>query len=73
MTNATVWRRQGTHEEGNAAQSPIDSVLDWRCVRPTTPTVIQEAFLAGQCDGWSSDVSQLTACARHTRTERKRS
>ena len=30
--------------------------------------LVQEAFEAGQCDGWSSDASQLTGCARRTRT-----
>jgi len=34
--------------------------LDWEVRAFESPDLIQEAFEAGQCDGWSSDVSQLT-------------
>ena len=38
-----------------ASASPPAEVLSF-----PEPELIQEAFLAGRCDGWSSDVSQLT-------------
>ncbi len=51
---------KGTTTEGNAATESDRLGLNWE-VRPFDDTdLIQEAFLAGQCDGWSSDVSQLT-------------
>ncbi len=50
---------KGTTTEGNAASEAARLGLDWE-VRPFDDTdLIQEAFLAGQCDGWSSDTSQL--------------
>jgi general L-amino acid transport system substrate-binding protein len=61
MSNAVVCVAKGTTTEGNAAGESARLGLDWE-VRPFDDTdLIQEAFLAGQCDGWSSDVSQLTA------------
>lgn len=51
---------QGTTTEGNAASEAARLGLDWE-VRPLeNPDLIQQAFVDGQCDGWSSDVSQLT-------------
>lgn len=61
MANAVVCVAKGTTTEGNAAGESNRLGLGWE-VRPFDDTdQIQEAFLAGQCDGWSSDVSQLTA------------
>jgi general L-amino acid transport system substrate-binding protein len=52
---------QGTTTEGNAANEAARLGLDWE-VRPFENTdLIQEAFIAGQCDAWSSDRSQLVA------------
>lgn len=51
---------QGTTTEGNAASEAARLGLDWEVRAFESPDLIQEAFVAGQCDGWSSDVSQLT-------------
>ena len=51
---------QGTTTEGNAAAEAARLGLDWEVRAFDSPDLIQEAFEAGQCDGWSSDVSQLT-------------
>jgi general L-amino acid transport system substrate-binding protein len=51
---------QGTTTEGNAASEATRLGLDWE-IRPFAEAeLIQPAFEAGQCDAWSSDVSQLT-------------
>jgi general L-amino acid transport system substrate-binding protein len=51
---------QGTTTEGNAASEATRLGLDWE-IRPFAEAeLIQAAFEAGQCDAWSSDVSQLT-------------
>ena len=60
MNGAVVCVAKGTTTEGNAALESSRLGLGWE-VRPFDDTdLLQEAFLAGQCDGWSSDVSQLT-------------
>ena len=60
MKGATVCVAKGTTTEGNAALESTRRGLGWE-VRPFDDTdLLQEAFLAGQCDGWSSDGSQLT-------------
>jgi len=60
MDNVIICVAQGTTTEGNAAAEAAKLGLTWE-VRPFENTdLIQEAFVAGQCDGWSSDVSQLT-------------
>ena len=60
MDGVIVCVAQGTTTEGNAAAEAARLGLDWE-VRPFEDTdLIQEAFVAGQCDGWSSDTSQLT-------------
>lgn len=51
---------QGTTTEGNAASEAARLGLDWEVRAFESPELIQEAFEAGQCDGWSSDTSQLT-------------
>lgn len=59
MDGVIVCVAKGTTTEGNAASEATRLGLDWE-VRPFDDTdLIQEAFLAGQCDGWSSDTSQL--------------
>lgn len=60
MDGVVVCVAEGTTTEGNAASEAARLGLDWE-VRPFADTdLIQEAFSAGQCDGWSSDTSQLT-------------
>ena len=50
---------QGTTTEGNAAAESARLGFTWE-VRPFAEVdLLQEAFVAGQCDGWSSDTSQL--------------
>jgi general L-amino acid transport system substrate-binding protein len=59
MDGVIVCVAKGTTTEGNAAAEAARLGLDWE-VRPFDDTdLIQEAFLAGQCDGWSSDTGQL--------------
>ena len=61
MDGVIVCVATGTTTEGNAATEATRLGVEWE-VRPfDSPDLIQEAFLAGSCDGWSSDVSQLTA------------
>jgi general L-amino acid transport system substrate-binding protein len=51
---------QGTTTEGNAAAEATRLGLEWEVRGFADPELIQQAFEAGQCDAWSSDVSQLT-------------
>jgi general L-amino acid transport system substrate-binding protein len=60
MTGAIICVTQGTTTEGNAATEGARLGLDWEIRAFEDPELIQAAFEAGQCDGWSSDVSQLT-------------
>jgi general L-amino acid transport system substrate-binding protein len=60
MTDAIVCVAQGTTTEGNAAAEGARLGLNWEIRTFEDPDLIQEAFVAGQCDGWSSDTSQLT-------------
>ncbi len=60
MDGVIICVAKGTTTEGNAAAEAARLGLDWE-VRPFDDTdLIQQAFLAGSCDGWSSDSSQLT-------------
>jgi general L-amino acid transport system substrate-binding protein len=60
MDGVVVCVAQGTTTEGNAAGEAARLGVDWE-VRPFADVdQIQQAFQAGQCDGWSSDTSQLT-------------
>jgi len=59
MGGAIVCVAKGTTTEGNAAAVSARLGLDWE-VRPFDDNdLIQEAFDAGQCDGWSADSSAL--------------
>ena len=61
MDGVTVCVAQGTTTEGNAAATASRLGVDWE-IRPFLDTdLIQQAFEAGQCDGWSADASQLLA------------
>jgi general L-amino acid transport system substrate-binding protein len=60
MDGVNVCVAKGTTTEGNAAAEAQRLGLDWEVLPFDSTDLIQEAFLAGQCDGWSSDTSQLT-------------
>jgi len=60
MQGAIVCVAKGTTTEGNAAQESSRQGLNWEVRAFDEVDLILEAFIAGQCDGWSSDVSQLT-------------
>ena len=60
MDGVIVCVAKGTTTEGNAAATADRLGVDWE-VRPFDDNdLIQEAFGAGQCDGWSADSSALT-------------
>jgi general L-amino acid transport system substrate-binding protein len=60
MDGVIICVAQGTTTEGNAASEATRLGVDWEVRAFDDVELIQEAFVAGQCDGWSSDVSQLT-------------
>lgn len=60
MKGAIVCVSKGTTTEGNAALESSRLGLNWEVRSFDDTDLILEAFIAGQCDGWSSDVSQLT-------------
>lgn len=60
MQGATVCVAKGTSTEGNAAAESARLNLNWEVRAFDDTDLLQAAFEAGQCDGWSSDVSQLT-------------
>ena len=60
MADAIVCVAKGTTTEGNAAAASNRLGLNWEVRTFDDPEQIQAAFTAGQCDGWSSDTSQLT-------------
>lgn len=60
MKNAIVCVAKGTTTEGNAALESSRQGLNWEVRAFDDTDLLLEAFIAGQCDGWSSDVSQLT-------------
>jgi len=60
MDGAVVCVAKGTTTEGNAAVESSRRGLGWEVRSFDETDLILEAFIAGQCDGWSSDVSQLT-------------
>ena len=60
MDGVIVCVTQGTTTEGNAATEAAKLGLDWEIRAFENPDLIQEAFVAGQCDGWSADTSALT-------------
>jgi general L-amino acid transport system substrate-binding protein len=61
MDGVIVCVAQGTTTEGNAAAQAARLGVTWEIRAFESPELIQQAFEAGQCDGWSSDTSQLTA------------
>jgi general L-amino acid transport system substrate-binding protein len=60
LDNVIVCVAQGTTTEGNAAAEAARLGLTWEVRAFEDTDLIQQAFEAGQCDAWSSDVSQLT-------------
>ncbi len=60
MDGVTICVAQGTTTEGNAAAEAARLGLDWEIQAFADTDLVQAAFEAGQCDGWSSDTSQLT-------------
>jgi general L-amino acid transport system substrate-binding protein len=60
MDGVIVCVAQGTTTEGNAAAEAAKLGVTWEVRAFEDVDLIQEAFVAGQCDGWSSDTSQLT-------------
>jgi general L-amino acid transport system substrate-binding protein len=60
MSDAIVCVAKGTTTEGNAAAASNRLGLNWEIRTFDDTDQIQAAFVAGQCDGWSSDTSQLT-------------
>ncbi len=61
MDGVIVCVAQGTTTEGNARSEAARLGVDWEVRSFDSNELIQEAFIAGQCDGWSSDASQLVA------------
>ena len=59
MDGVIVCVAQGTTTEGNAAAEAARLGVTWEVRAFEDIDLIQEAFIAGQCDGWSSDTSQL--------------
>ena len=60
MNGAVICVAKGTTTEGNAALESSRLGLNWEVRAFDDTDLLLEAFIAGQCDGWSSDVSQLT-------------
>jgi general L-amino acid transport system substrate-binding protein len=60
MDGVVVCSAGGTTTEGDAATEATRLGLDWEIRSFPDTDLLQEAFIAGQCDGWTSDFSQLT-------------
>jgi general L-amino acid transport system substrate-binding protein len=61
MDGTTICVASGTTTEGNiATEFARQGIAAAEVLSFPEPELIQEAFIAGRCDGWSSDVSQLT-------------
>ncbi len=61
MDGAVVCVASGTTTEGNVANEFSRLGLGVEVLSFDSTDLIQEAFIAGRCDGWSSDVSQLSS------------
>jgi general L-amino acid transport system substrate-binding protein len=59
MNGTTICVLAGTTTELNLATRFGASNLDYEPLTFDDADAIQEAFIAGQCDGWTSDLSQL--------------
>lgn len=60
MDGNTVCVASGTTTEGNVANEFSRLDLEVEVLSFESTDLIQEAFIADRCEGWSSDVSQLT-------------
>ncbi|MCO6501523.1 MAG: amino acid ABC transporter substrate-binding protein [Acidimicrobiales bacterium] len=60
MDGVVVCSAGGTTTEGNAASEASRLGLDWEVRSFEDVDTLQQAFQEGACDGWTSDVSQLT-------------
>lgn len=60
MGGTTVCVAGGTTTEGNVATEFERRGLEVEVLSFESTDLIQENFIAGRCDGWSSDISQLT-------------
>jgi general L-amino acid transport system substrate-binding protein len=60
LDGVVVCVKQGTTNEGNAATEASRLGLDWEVRAFENSDLIQQAFQAGQCDAWSSDMGQLS-------------
>lgn len=60
MDGVIVCVAAGTTTEGNAAAEAARLGADWEIRSFEDVELIQQAFSEGACDGWTSDVSQLT-------------
>jgi len=59
MDGTTICVLSGTTTELNLATAASDAGIAYTPLTFTEPDQIQEAFTAGQCQGWTSDKSQL--------------
>jgi len=59
MDGVIVCVAQGTTTEGNAVTEAARLGVSWEVRAFESNDLIQEAFIAGQCDGWSTDSSGL--------------
>jgi general L-amino acid transport system substrate-binding protein len=61
MDGATVCVNQGTTTELNLASQFLERGLTYTALTFETTDLLQEAFLAGRCDGWTTDKSGLAS------------
>ena len=66
MDGAVVCVAGGTTSEGNVAAEFERRGLTLEVQSFEDIDLLQEAFIAGRCDGWSSDLSQLKGLHRST-------
>jgi general L-amino acid transport system substrate-binding protein len=59
MNGTTICVLSGTTTELNLATAAAEAGIDYEALTYTDAEQIQEAFTAGQCQGWTSDKSQL--------------
>jgi general L-amino acid transport system substrate-binding protein len=59
MNGTTICVLSGTTTELNLATAASAAGIDYTPLTFTEPDQIQDAFVAGQCQGWTSDKSQL--------------
>jgi len=60
LDGSVICSAGGTTSEGNVANEFARQGLDGEVLSFEDTDLLQKAFQAGRCDGWTSDVSQLT-------------